>query len=147
MPESIVIIGAGQAGAEWPTAIQIYVSEKGDKFSPVGDLMQMLAGKPPAQGYASFWLAADKLETYGRFVKFACSPKNLGTGDRVFNRAVHAAGDDRAELGADSAGIDVAAVPDQIVPDLGRRLAWDFGAEDRNELVVDVLAERPDRQR
>lgn len=77
-------LGAGQAGAEWPTAIQVYVSEKGDKFSPVGELMQMLAKKPPAQGYASFWLAADKLETYGRFVKFACSPKNLGTGNYIF---------------------------------------------------------------
>ncbi len=73
-------MGAGQAGVEWPSSIQIYVSDDGERYSHVGNLMELLATRPPAAGYASFWLVADKLETHGRFVKFVCSPINLGTG-------------------------------------------------------------------
>lgn len=73
-------LGAGQAGVEWPNSVHIYVSDTGREFSLVGDLMQLLAKRPPAKGYAAFWLVADKLETHGRFVKFVCSPTNLGNG-------------------------------------------------------------------
>ncbi len=77
-------LGAGQAGVEWPANIQIFVSEAGDKFSPVGDLVQLLAKRPPKQGYAPFWFMTDKLQTYGRYVKFVCAPRNLGNGAYIF---------------------------------------------------------------
>lgn len=72
--------GAGTAGVEWPGGIQIYVSETGEKYSLAGDLMQMLQAQPPAGEYAAFWLRTDQLQTHGRFVKFICTPKNLGGG-------------------------------------------------------------------
>lgn len=77
-------VGAGQAGVEWPTSILIYVSEAGDKFRLVGGLMPLLTERPPAQGYAACWLVADKLETKGRYVKFVCTPTNLGNGAYIF---------------------------------------------------------------
>jgi len=73
-------MGAGQAGVEWPTSLQVYVSDDGARYSHVGNLMALLGRRPPEQGYASFWLATDKLQTHGRFVKFVCSPVNLGNG-------------------------------------------------------------------
>jgi hypothetical protein len=73
-------MGAGQAGVEWPTSIQIQVSDDGQRYSSVGNLMEMLVKRPPAQGYASFWLVTDRLQTHGRFVRFVCTPVNLGTG-------------------------------------------------------------------
>ncbi|MEI6502098.1 MAG: discoidin domain-containing protein, partial [Armatimonadota bacterium] len=73
-------MGAGQAGVEWPASIQVYVSDDGQRYSHVGNLMDLLATPRPATGYAAFWLVANKLETHGRFVKFVCSQINLGTG-------------------------------------------------------------------
>lgn len=77
-------IAGGQAGVEWPDSIHIYVSETGDKYSPVGDLMDLITQHPPEKGYAALWLVADKLETHGKFVKFVCSPTNLGNGAYIF---------------------------------------------------------------
>ncbi len=73
-------MGAGQAGVNWPTSIQIYVSDDGERYSHIGNLMELLAARPPETGYASFWLVANALETHGRFVKFVCSPINMGNG-------------------------------------------------------------------
>ncbi len=73
-------LGAGQAGVEWPTSIQVYVSDEGDRYSHVGNLMDLLVNRPPEKGYAAFWLITDKLATHGRFVRFVCSPVNLGNG-------------------------------------------------------------------
>lgn len=73
-------MGAGQAGVNWPTSIQIYVSDDGRRYSHLGNLMELVVTRPPATGYASFWLVADALQTHGRFVKFVCSPINLGNG-------------------------------------------------------------------
>jgi len=77
-------IPGGLAGVEWPSSIQVYVSETGARYSPVGDLMELTAHRPPEKGYASLWLVADRLETHGRFVKFVCSPTNLGNGEYIF---------------------------------------------------------------
>jgi hypothetical protein len=76
--------GAGQSGVEWPDSIKICMSDSGDKFTPVGDLMQLMTERPPAKGYAALWLSTDKLETHGRFIKFICAPQNLGTGSYFF---------------------------------------------------------------
>ncbi|MCK5802701.1 MAG: discoidin domain-containing protein, partial [Lentisphaeria bacterium] len=76
-------MGAGHAGVEWPTSIQIQVSDDGERYSHVGNLMELLARRPPATGYASLWLVTDKLQTHGRFVRFVCSPINLGTGEYI----------------------------------------------------------------
>ena len=79
-------MGAGQAGVEWPTSIQVLVSDDGARYNDAGNLMQMLVKQPPASGYATIWLVADKLQTHGRFVKFVCSPLNLGTGAYIHAR-------------------------------------------------------------
>lgn len=75
--------GAGQAGVEWPAAVRIYVSDDGERYSFVGDLMQMLLEEPPEQGYAALWLATDKPQTHGRYVRFVCTPVNLGNGQYI----------------------------------------------------------------
>ncbi|MBM3497629.1 MAG: discoidin domain-containing protein, partial [Armatimonadetes bacterium] len=73
-------VGAGQAGVEWPASFHLYVSDDGDRFSHVGDLMRMLTASPPEEGYAALWLVADRLETHGRYVRFVGSPVNRGNG-------------------------------------------------------------------
>ena len=77
-------MAAGQAGVEWPTNIEVYVSDTGSDFTPMGDLIQLSETKPAQGEYAAAWLTADKLETHGRFVKFVISPTNLGNGAYVF---------------------------------------------------------------
>ena len=62
----------------------------------------------------------------------------------VANRPVDTAGDDRTELGADTARVDVARVPHQVVTDLGSRLARHRGAEHCDELIAHELPERAD---
>jgi len=75
--------GAGRAGVEWPAAVGIYTSDDGERYSFVGDLMQMLVTQPPDGGYAAIWLATDRLQTHGRYVRFVCTPVNLGNGDYI----------------------------------------------------------------
>lgn len=75
---------AGSAGVEWPASIQMFVSDTGEKYTPVGDVMQLLTARPPKKGYAAAWLSTDKLQTHGRFVKFSLTPRNLGNGAYIF---------------------------------------------------------------
>jgi hypothetical protein len=77
-------VPGGQAGVEWPTSILVYASATGAKYSLVGDLMELSSTRPPEKGYATLWLVADALETHGRFLKFVCSPTNLGNGAYIF---------------------------------------------------------------
>jgi hypothetical protein len=77
-------VPAGQAGVEWPESIHLYVSDSGERYSPVGDLMELNSSPLADQGYAVRWLLADTLETHGRFVRFVCSPRNLGNGAYIF---------------------------------------------------------------
>ena len=72
--------GAGQAGVEWPAAFHLYASDDGARFSYVGDLMRLLTEAPPAEGYAALWLATERLQTHGRYVRFVGSPVNRGNG-------------------------------------------------------------------
>ncbi|NLF19635.1 MAG: hypothetical protein GX595_20585 [Lentisphaerae bacterium] len=74
----------GKAGVEWPAGIYVYVSDTGDRYSLVGDLMSLSSEKPPARGYADQWLVTDAVATHGRYVRFVCSPNNLGNGAYVF---------------------------------------------------------------
>jgi hypothetical protein len=118
-------MGAGQAGVEWPSAIQVYVSEKGDKFTPLGDLTQLLAKKPPASGYASFWLATDKLQTHGQFLKVSIAPKNLGNGSYVYFDEVEVYRGDDALLSKPLASVES---PQQWRADLAK-LEWRDNAQ------------------
>jgi hypothetical protein len=77
-------LAAGQSGVEWPSSIDVYVSETGEHFSPVGDLMQVATERPPETWYAALWLVAEKLETHGRYVKFVIAPNSLGNGSYIF---------------------------------------------------------------
>ena len=74
---------AGQSGVEWPAGIQVFVSDTGSKFSLAGDFAEPLTMRAARKGYAANWLTVDKLETHGRFIKFICSPANLGAGSYI----------------------------------------------------------------
>jgi len=62
---------AGVAGVAWPNSILIYVSDDGDKWWLVGELMALSArhGSPPRDGYAVHRFWTGDLQTRGRYVK------------------------------------------------------------------------------
>jgi hypothetical protein len=74
----------GKAGVEWPAGISVYVSDTGEKYSLVGDLAGLSSEQPPATGYADMWYVTDAMEAHGRYVRFVCSPTNLGNGAYIF---------------------------------------------------------------
>lgn len=64
---------AGTAGVEWPSAIHVLVSDAGEVFRDVGDLValdQAESGPLPDDGYAVRRLVTHRLQTRGRFVRF-----------------------------------------------------------------------------
>ena len=60
---------AGYAGVGWPAAVLIAVSEDGEQFRLVGDLLHLSTrhGAPPSSGRYVF--ATDELRCHGRYVK------------------------------------------------------------------------------
>ena len=77
-------VGAGKSGVGWPQKIEVSVSDSGEAFVPMGDLMKLTPTKPPATGYEVMWLRADALKTHGRFVKFVVTPTNTDDGVYFF---------------------------------------------------------------
>src|SRR6202035_4156184 len=65
--------------------------------------------------------------------------------ERILNRAPYATGDLGPERGTHTARADRAVVTNEVMPEGGRRQPGDLDVEHRDELVVDVLAERADR--
>lgn len=128
-------LAAGQAGVEWPGSIDIYVSETGANFSPVGDLMQITAERPPETGYAAHWLVAEKLETHGRYVKFVIAPSSLGNGSYIFLDEVEVYRGEDAWL---SRPLSQVSAPDKWSADWSK-LAW------KENLTSVPLPERPKR--
>ncbi|MFM9960217.1 MAG: discoidin domain-containing protein [Planctomycetaceae bacterium] len=61
---------AGEAGVEWPAAISILVSDDGQAYHPVGELISLSDRQqgPPAADYHTHRYATDQLRTHGRFV-------------------------------------------------------------------------------
>jgi len=113
-------MAAGQSGVEWPTTIEVYVSETGSDFTPLGDLMQLMAERPPEGEYSASWLVADKLETHGRYVKFVFSPTNRGNGAYVYLDEVEIYRGDDALLSKPLSGVPK---PDQWTADW-KRIIW-----------------------
>ena len=68
------------------------------------------------------------------------------TSERVFDGALNAAGD-RAEARTDAARLDIPVVADEVVAQAGGRQPGDVDAEHRHELIGDLLAECPHRDR
>ncbi|NUQ64509.1 MAG: discoidin domain-containing protein [Pirellulales bacterium] len=128
-------MGAGQAGVEWPSSIEIYVSDTGEQYSHAGNLMELLATPRPDSGYASFWLVAGKLETHGRYVKFVCSPSNLGNGAYIMLDEVEVYRGEAAWL---SRPLAKPEAPERWRADW-RELAW------RDHSAAVPYAERPTR--
>ncbi len=62
---------AGVANVEWPSAITVMVSDDGQQWALLGDLVRMSAEEigPPPEGYATHRFAALDLNTRGRYVK------------------------------------------------------------------------------
>ncbi len=64
---------AGTAGVEWPLTIRVLVSDDGQVFHDVGDLVtldQAENGPLPAEGYQVRRLVTHRLKTRGRYVRF-----------------------------------------------------------------------------
>lgn len=64
---------AGSSSVTWPAAIDVFVSDDGEQFHPLGDLTLPTEGRlPPAYGdYTLFTFATRQLHTRGRYVQFA----------------------------------------------------------------------------
>jgi hypothetical protein len=62
---------AGVAGVAWPTAILVLVSDDGDKWTWVGDLVEksLRFGMPPTDRYSQHRFFTDDLEARGRYVE------------------------------------------------------------------------------
>lgn len=67
---------AGVAGVAWPASIGIAVSDDGQDFRLVADLVELTfkEGNAWPEGYQVCRLATDKLHTRGRFVRFVIIP-------------------------------------------------------------------------
>jgi hypothetical protein len=140
-------MGAGQAGVEWPASFHLYVSDDGDRFSYVGDLMRLLTVSPPEQGYAALWLSTDRLQTHGRYVRFVGSPVNRGNGAYIMLDEVEVYGGDAAWL--DRPLVWPAAPARWSVP--WREVRWRDQADampasekPRRVVLIDGEAEAPD---
>lgn len=68
---------AGVAGVGWPSSILIAVSDDGETWRFVGDLVTLSTknGLPPADRYAVYRYATADLETRGRYVRVAAAPQ------------------------------------------------------------------------
>ncbi len=69
---------AGVADVQWPERIVVFVSEDGDNWYRVGDLVQRHIAReplPPIGEYATEVIWADGLDTHGRYVKLAVFPE------------------------------------------------------------------------
>jgi len=78
-----VRMAGGSSGVEWPARINVLVSEAGETYSYVGDLIRLAEKKPVAQGYAAHWFTADGLRTHGRYVRLVITPTSRGGGSYV----------------------------------------------------------------
>ncbi len=69
---------AGKAGVNWPTALDVAVSDDNQTWHMVGSLLDLSSknGAPPAQGYTPYRYQTHDLKTRGRYVAFiaASSP-------------------------------------------------------------------------
>ncbi|MGM0493458.1 MAG: discoidin domain-containing protein [Armatimonadota bacterium] len=65
---------AGNAGVEWPSQILVFVSEDGEQWHRVGDLVALHTAReplPPTDQYNTEVIWTEELDTHGRFVKLA----------------------------------------------------------------------------
>lgn len=66
---------AGVAGVHWPESISVLVSSDGRAYYPLGDLVELSAGKStPPSGYAVQRFHTDQLQAHGRYVKVEIVP-------------------------------------------------------------------------
>jgi len=67
---------AGAAGVCWPSVIRLMVSDDGNKYRDVGDLVELdhAAAGPWPKDYAVRRLVTSKLQTRGRFLRFMILP-------------------------------------------------------------------------
>jgi hypothetical protein len=68
---------AGVAEVRWPRCIVVFVSDDGQNWHEVGDLIKLGApeGLPPYGTYAVVKLATTKLRAHGRYVQLAIEPQ------------------------------------------------------------------------
>ncbi|MBM3501986.1 MAG: discoidin domain-containing protein, partial [Armatimonadetes bacterium] len=126
---------AGVAEVYWPRSILIFVSDDGQAWHSVGDLTEMVSPDflPEYGNYAVRKLAADTLETHGRYVQLAVQPdRNYAFVDEI---EVHRGPD--ALLANALPGPAVANVAEQMKLEA-------FGKLVRAQLRRDLAAARED---
>jgi len=76
--------------------LYVFVSDDGQAFSPVADLVVLQTMSPPENGYQTFWYRTDQLKTRGRYVRLVISP---GAGsDYIFCDEIRVLGGDDSFL-------------------------------------------------
>ena len=69
----------GSAGVGWPYAVFVTVSDDGDEYKLVGDLVQRTPDVPFGDGQRRFRYASDDLKTKGRYVRLMIVPNGMYT--------------------------------------------------------------------
>ena len=69
----------GSAGVGWPYAVFVTVSDDGDEYKLVGDLVQQTPDAPFGDGYRRFRYGSDDLKTKGRYVRLMIVPNGMYT--------------------------------------------------------------------
>jgi len=67
---------AGVAGVTWPMSVAVLVSDEGNTYHVVGDLVSLSVEResPPADRYAVYRYWTDTLKTHGRYVQLVIDP-------------------------------------------------------------------------
>jgi len=100
--------GAGEASVAWPCSIAVEVSDDGNAFYLVGDLVRLDENPPPRayQGYTAHTYRTRKLRTHGRYIRFELLPPSqyifmdeieVYRGDKSFLEIIHGGSPVRAE--------------------------------------------------
>ena len=66
---------AGMADVKWPRMLYVFVSDDGQAFYPMADLVAQQTAAPPVNGYRTFWYRADQLVTKGRYIRLLVLPE------------------------------------------------------------------------
>jgi len=77
-------VAAGKSGVAWPAQMKILVSDDGETFADLGDLLELTPEPPSPEGYNTLWLRTEDLKTHGRFVKVVVSAAESGDGTYFF---------------------------------------------------------------
>lgn len=133
---------AGIAGVGWPCAIRIHVSDDGELYRDVGDLLELDgSARPPPEGYAVRRLETLRFKAHGRYVRFFIFP----VGPYVFCDEIEVLRGDDAWLDLVTAGEPVGDVEEQYLRyrvKTGIRLRFDNDLARLREIITAMEVEQ-----